>query len=67
MGDDFLMLKNGKMLILRDHELIALQEEILLVDGTRIALDGRVILSDGTSQALTEGQSLLVDRQGMAA
>ncbi len=61
MGDDLLMLKNGQMLILREHEMIALQEEMLLVDGTRIALDGRVIMSDGTYQALVEGQSILID------
>jgi hypothetical protein len=67
MGDDLLMLRNGKMLILKDHELVAMQEEMLLVDGTRIALDGRVILSDGTFQALVEGQSILIDSRGMAA
>ena len=61
MGDDLLMWKNGQMLILRDHEMIALQEEMSLLDGTRIALDGRVILADGTFQALVEGQSILLD------
>ena len=61
MGDDLLMWKNGQMLILRDHEMIALQEDISLLDGTRIALDGRVILADGTFQVLVEGQSLLVE------
>jgi hypothetical protein len=61
MGDDLLMWKNGQMLILRDHEMVALQEEIFLLDGTRIALDGRVILADGTFQVLVEGQSILVE------
>ena len=61
MGDDLLMWKNGQMLILRDHEMVALQEEISLLDGTRIALDGRVILADGTFQTLIEGQSILVE------
>ena len=61
MGDDLLMWKNGQMLILRDHEMVALQEEISLLDGTRIALDGRVILADGTFQVLVEGQSILVE------
>jgi hypothetical protein len=63
MGDDLLMLKNGQMLILKDHELIALREEMLLLDGTRIALDGRVIMTDGTYQALAEGQAIIVDRR----
>jgi hypothetical protein len=61
MGDDLLMWKNGQMLILRDHAMVALQEEMSLLDGTRIALDGRVILADGTFQALAEGQSILVE------
>ncbi len=65
MGDDLLMWKNGQMLILKDHEMIALQEEMLLTDGTRIALDGRVILTDGTYQALVEGQSILVDSRAI--
>ena len=55
--------KNGQMLILHDHEMNALQEEMLLIDGTRIALDGRVIMADGTFQALVEGQSILVERR----
>ena len=63
MGDDLLMWKNGQMLILRDHQLIALQEEMRLVDGTRIALDGRVIMADGTFQALVEGQAILVENR----
>ena len=62
MGDDLLMWRNGQMLILRDHEMVALQEEMSLLDGTRIALDGRVILPDGTFQVLVEGQSILVER-----
>lgn len=58
-----MMLKNGQMLILRDHEMVALQEEMLLMDGTRIALDGRVIMKDGSFQALAEGQSILMENQ----
>jgi hypothetical protein len=76
MGDDLLILRNGKMLILRNHEMIDLQEEMRLIDGTRtpalacgasVALDGRVITADGTSQALVEGQAILVDSRGLAA
>ena len=72
MGDDLLMLRNGQMLILREHEMVALQEEMLLADGTRtpalragasVALDGRVITADGSFQALAEGQSILVENR----
>jgi hypothetical protein len=61
IGDAMLMMKNGQMLILRDREMIALSEDIILVDGTRIALDGRVTMADGTYQELVEGQSILVE------
>ena len=63
MGDDLLMLRNGHMLILQEHEMVALQEEMLLAHGTRIALDGQVIMSDGSFQALAEGQSILVQNR----
>ncbi len=63
IGDDMLMMKNGRMLIWRDSEMIALNEDILLVDGTRIALDGRVIMVDGTYQMLVEGQVIMVENR----
>jgi len=61
IGDAMLMMKNGQMLILKDREMIALSEDIILVDGTRIALDGRVTMADGTYQELVEGQAILVE------
>ena len=63
IGDAMLMMKNGQMLILRDREMIALSEDIILVDGTRIALDGRVTMADGTYELLLEGQSILVENR----
>lgn len=60
-SDDMLMMRNGQMLILQDHQLVALREDLVLVDGTRIAVDGRVILTDGTYETLAEGQSILVE------
>ena len=61
LSDDLLMLRNGQMLILRDSQLVALHEDLVLVDGTRIARDGRVIMTDGTFETLVEGQSILVE------
>jgi uncharacterized protein DUF6799 len=63
IGDAMLMMKKGHMLILRDHEMIALNEDIILVDGTRIGLDGRVTMADGTYQELLEGQAILIDNR----
>jgi hypothetical protein len=66
-SDDLLMLKNGQMLILQDHKMISLREDMILVDGTRIAMDGRVIMTDGTYQRLVEGQAILVENQVSAS
>ena len=63
LNDDLLMMKNGQMLILREHKMVLLNEDMILVDGTRIAMDGRVILTDGTYQKLVEGQAILVENQ----
>ena len=59
--DDLLMMKNGQMLILGDHGLIALHEDLILPDGTRIAIDGRVIMTDGTWQRVGEGKAILIE------
>ncbi len=45
MGDDMLIMKNGQMLILRDSEMIALSEDMILgqrdvcfvINGIRVA------------------------------
>jgi hypothetical protein len=67
IGDAMLMMKNGQMLILSDREMIALNEDIILVDGTRIGLDGRVTMSDGTYQELLEGQAIMIDNRKAAS
>ena len=63
MSDELLMMKNGQMLILRDTKMVALSEDLILLDGTRIAVDGRVIMTDGTYQNLVEGQTILVENR----
>ena len=63
MNDELLMLKNGQMLILQDTKMVALSEDLILLDGTRIAMDGRVIMADGTYQSLVEGQTILVENR----
>jgi hypothetical protein len=60
-GDDLLMMRNGQMLILRENQMVALDEDMILIDGTRIAMDGRVILTDGDFETLAEGQAILID------
>jgi hypothetical protein len=48
---------------LRDTKMVALSEDLILLDGTRIAMDGRVIMADGTYQSLVEGQTILVENR----
>jgi len=67
ISDAMLMMKNGQMLILRDREMIALNEDIILVDGTRVGLDGRVTMTDGSYQELLEGQAIMIDNRQTAS
>jgi hypothetical protein len=63
MEDDMFMMKDGQLLVLRNGEMIALLEDMILSDGTRITMDGRVVMIDGTFELLVEGQAILVDNR----
>jgi hypothetical protein len=58
--ENMVMMKDGKMMTVRDGELVFLEEEISMPDGTRVLPDGRLLLSDGTSRVLSEGETLRV-------
>jgi hypothetical protein len=58
--ENMVMMKDGKMMTVRDGELVFLEREITMPDGTRVHPDGRLVLSDGTSRMLSEGETLRV-------
>ncbi len=60
--------KAGRMMVVRDGELVTMEEDMLMNDGTRVLTDGTVIMTDGTTRMMMDGESLgmagaLTDRE----
>jgi hypothetical protein len=56
--DEFVTMKDGKVLTMRNGNLTPLAEETILPDGTRVQVDGTVVMNDGSSRAMMEGETL---------
>jgi hypothetical protein len=56
--DEFVTMKDGRVLTMRDGNLTPLQEETTLPDGTRVQVDGTVVMNDGSRRAMMEGETL---------
>jgi hypothetical protein len=61
MNEDKVMMKDGKMMVERNGELMLLEEEIVMKDGTRIMVNGQLLMADGTARMLREGESMYLD------
>ena len=51
----------GRMMIVRNGELVMMEEDVMLNDGMRVLMDGTVIMTDGTTRMMMEGESLGMD------
>ncbi|HXQ33566.1 MAG TPA: DUF6799 domain-containing protein, partial [Anaerolineales bacterium] len=52
-----------RMMVVRDGELVLIDEDVLMNDGTRVLTDGTVIMTDGTTRMMMEGESIGMDRE----
>jgi hypothetical protein len=62
MQEDKIMMKDGKVLRIRNDEEMPLEEEITMSDGTKVMPNGQMLMADGTTRMMQEGESLTVDR-----
>lgn len=60
LNEGMIMMKDGKVMTVRSGELVLMEEEITMPDGTRVNTDGTVQLTDGTTRAMVEGETLRV-------
>ena len=67
MDDDreFVTMKDGRVMTVRDGSLTPLKEATTLPDGTRIMVDGTVVLTDGSRRMMMEGETLYMDSRIM--
>ena len=54
-------MRAGKMMVVRNGELVSMEEDMLMNDGTRVLTDGTVIMTDGTTRMMMDGESLGMD------
>lgn len=66
--EGMIMMKDGQVITVRNGELVLMEEETTMPDGTRVRPDGTVLLTDGKTRIMTEGETLrLVGEAGDAA
>lgn len=55
---DIVMMKDGKMVILRQGKLLPMDLDMALLDGTRVMTTGAIMRPDGTSRQMLEGEAI---------
>lgn len=61
LHEGMVMMKAGRMMVVQGGELMAMEEDVLMNDGTRVLADGTVIRTDGTTRTMMEGESIGMD------
>ena len=62
MKGDHIMMREGKVIVLRNGGEMPLEEEITMSDGTRVMPNGQVLMANGTARMMREGETLTMDR-----
>jgi hypothetical protein len=57
------MMRNGKVIVMRNGEEMPMEEEITMADGTKVMPNGQVLMANGTARMMREGETMTVDRE----
>ena len=55
------MMKEGKMIVMKDGKATAMDKDLDLANGDRIMIDGTIKTKDGTTRQLQEGEGVYMD------
>lgn len=58
MNEGMIMMKGGRVLIVENGELLLLEDETTMPDGTKIRPNGQMLLTDGSIRMMVEGETL---------
>jgi hypothetical protein len=58
MHEGMLIMQDGRVMIVENGELVPIEEDITLPDGTRVMPDGTVVTTDGKRRLLAHGETL---------
>ncbi len=61
---DYVIMKDSKMMVMKDGKTATLDKEMTLADGTRVMADGKVMMADGSTKILKEGESIPLSGTG---
>lgn len=65
LNEGMVMMEAARMMVVRNGELVTMDEDVLMNDGTRVLMDGTVIRTDGTTRMMMDGESIGIDGEMM--
>ena len=61
LKEDMVVMKGGKMMVVRHGEMKSMDMVMTLSNGTKVAMDGTLTMPDGTSRMLMDGEAITMD------
>jgi hypothetical protein len=61
MKEDMVVMKSGKMMVVKNGEMSPMDMVMTLSNGTKVAMDGTITMPDGTSRMLMDGEAMTLD------
>jgi len=58
MPKDAIMMKDGKMIVMKGGQTMMMEKEMTLGNGTMVMTDGTIKMKNGKTMKMTEGQSM---------
>ena len=66
-NQDQLIMKDSRVMMIREGVMRPMEEEVTLPDGTKVAEDGTVLMPDGMTRMMAEGEIILLEGQAEPA
>ncbi|HEY3476127.1 MAG TPA: DUF6799 domain-containing protein [Anaerolineales bacterium] len=60
MQEDSAIMQDGRVMIMKNGELIPMKQGMTTTDGTRIMPDGTLRMADGTTRMMEEGEMMII-------
>ncbi len=65
MMHDGVMMKHGKMMVMKDGKTMKMTEDMTMSDGTMVMKDGMVKMKDGKTMKMKNGEMVMMDGKMM--
>jgi Domain of unknown function (DUF6799) len=61
MRQDHIMIKGGRVMMMRNGEMRPMDEEMTMPDGTKVRMDGTLMMPNGTTRMMAEGETIILE------